>query len=156
MNAVDCRREDEVVTLVLSRQWPEAADPELRSHAESCPVCRDVIAIAPALRQDLKLLSDVQVPAAGQIWWRSAIRARADAARAAARPMVWLQAVTGAGAVGAALAGLSLVWPRVEGTLRLVMPSNGAWLQEALPLLLVVGIGLVAAPIAFYLAVPRD
>jgi hypothetical protein len=156
MNAIECTHEDDVVALVLSRRWPDAADAELRAHAESCAVCRDVIAIAPALRQDVQQLTDVQVPAAGQIWWRSAIRARADAARAAARPMVWLQAVTGAGAVGAALAGVSLVWPRIEGTVRLVMPSNGAWLQEALPLLLAVGIGVIAAPIAFYLAVPRD
>jgi hypothetical protein len=152
----DCRREDEVVALVLSGQWPEHADQPLRTHVESCAVCADVVAIAPALRQDLQQLADVQVPAAGQIWWRSAIRARADAARAAARPMVWLQAVTGAGAVGAALAAIALAWPRIEGTIRLVVPSNGAWLQEALPLLGAIAAGVVAAPIAFYLAVPRD
>jgi hypothetical protein len=156
VNALDCRHEDEVVALVLSRRWPEAADQELRRHAESCAVCRDVVAIAPALRQDTQRLAEIQVPAAGQIWWRSAIRARADAARAAARPMVWLQALTGAGAVGAAVAGVSMMWPRIEGTFRLVMPANGAGLQEALPLLLLAGVGLIAAPIAFYLAVPRD
>ena len=44
---------------------------------------------------------DHAVPAAGQVWWRSAIRARAEASRAAASPMVWLQALTGAGAAGA-------------------------------------------------------
>jgi hypothetical protein len=156
VNAIDCAREDEVVALVLSGRWPDNADEDLCRHAESCPVCGDVIAIASALRQDLQRVSDVQVPAAGQIWWRSAIRARADAARAAARPMVWLQALTGAGAVGAALAGISLAWPRIEGTFHLVIPSNSAWLQEALPLLLVAGIGLIAAPIAYYLAVPKD
>jgi hypothetical protein len=155
VNAIECSREHEVVAVVLSGRWPDACDRQLREHAEACAVCRDVVAIAPALRQDQRL-ADVQVPAAGQIWWRSAIRARAEAARAAARPMIWLQALAGAGAVGAALAGVSVAWPRIEGTVRVFMPSNGPWLQEALPLLMAVAIGVVAAPIVFYLAVPRD
>lgn len=154
MSVVDCVREHEVVAAVLSGRWPEGCDDELRSHAESCSVCRDVVAIAPVLRLDQKQLADVQVPAAGQIWWKSAIRARAEAARNAARPMVWLQAVAGAGAVGAALAGISMVWPRLEGVVRL--PFGYGSLQEAGPLLLAVGIGIVAAPIAYFLAVPRD
>jgi hypothetical protein len=155
VNTVECPREHEVVGMVLSGRWPDACDQQLREHAEACAVCRDVVAIAPALRHDQRL-ADVQVPAAGQIWWRSAIRARAEAARAAARPMIWLQALAGAGAVGAALTGVSLAWPRIEGTVRVFMPSNGPWLQEALPLLMALGIGVVAAPIVFYLAVPRD
>lgn len=155
MNAIDCTREDEVVTLVLSGRWPDEADGDLLAHAQSCAVCADVIAIVPALREDQRQLADVQVPAAGQIWWRSAIRARAEAARDAARPMVWLQAVTGAGAVGLAVAGVSAAWPRVESTFHWI-PFSAASLQDALPLLLLAGLGLVAAPIAFYLAVPRD
>ena len=155
MSAVDCRREEAVVALVLSGRWPEGADAELRAHADTCAVCADVIAIAPALRADQLQAGDVQVPAAGQIWWRSAIRARADAARAAARPMVWLQALTGAGAVGIAIAGVSAAWPRLESALRF-MPFGEVSMQDALPLLLIAGLGLVAAPIAYYLAVPRD
>lgn len=155
MNTIECTREQQVVAIVLSGRWPEACDAELQEHAADCPVCGDVVAIAPALRLDQRR-ADVQVPAAGQIWWRSAIRARADAARVAARPMIWAQALAGAGAVGAALAGISMAWPRIEGTWRLVMPSNGAWMQDALPLALAVGIGLIAAPIVFYFAVPRD
>jgi len=151
----ECAREHEVVRLVLTGRWPEGGDSELRDHAGACAVCRDVIAIAPALREDQRL-ADVQLPGAAQVWWRSAIRARAEAARAAARPMVWLQALTGAGAAGLTVAGLSMWWPRLEGTIRVILPSNGASLQESLPLLLLVGIGVIAAPIAYYLSVPRD
>ena len=155
MSAVDCVREHEVVSVVLAGRWPEGCDAELRQHAESCAVCRDVVAIAPALRANQQNTGDVQLPAAGQIWWRSALRARAESARAAARPMVWLQALAGAGATGLALAGVSAVWPRLEGMFS-AMPFKDGSLQEALPLLLIAGIGLVAAPIAFYLAVPKD
>jgi hypothetical protein len=154
VNAIDCAREHEVVAVVMSGRWPEACDPELREHASACAVCRDVVAIAPALRDDLRR-ADVQVPAAGQVWWRAAIRARADAARDAARPMIWLQALTGAGAAGLALAGVSMLWPRVQGMLQFA-PFGGSTFQEALPLVLAVGIGVVAAPIAYFLAVPRD
>jgi hypothetical protein len=154
VNTIECTREHEVVAVVLSGRWPAGCDVELREHAEHCGVCRDVIAIAPALRQDQRL-ADVHVPAAGQVWWRAAIRARADAARDAARPMIWLQAVAGAGAAGAALAGVSMIWPRIQDVFR-YMPFGGASLQEAMPLLLAVGVGVIAAPIAYFLAVPRD
>ena len=69
--------------------------------------------------------------------------------------MVWLQALTGAGAVGIAVAGVSAAWPRLESAFRF-LPFGQASIQEALPLLLIVGLGLVAAPIAYYLAVPKD
>ena len=101
---------------------------------------------------------DVHVPAAGQIWWRSAIRARAESAHTAARPMVWLHALTGAGTVGMALGGLTTAWPWLQETMRQVIPSIAPSFVTAMPvsLLLAVSAALVAAPIAFYLAVPRD
>ena len=154
MSAIDCTWEEQVVRVVLSGGWPEKADPDLRAHVNRCEVCRDVVAIAPALRADQRLVGSVQVPAAGQIWWRAAIRARADAARAAARPMVWLQALTGAGAAGLAIAGVSTAWPRVESAWQL-MPFSTSF-REGLPLLLVAGVGLLAAPLVYYLAMPRD
>ena len=104
------------------------------------------------------LSAESRVPAAGQIWWRSAIRARAESAHAAARPMVWLQALAGAGAVGLALGGLTTVWPRLQDMLRQFVPAASGSLLAALPLplILAIGVAIVAAPIAFYLAVPRD
>jgi hypothetical protein len=151
-----CAKEHDIVALVLSGRWPEDADPSLQTHASACEACRDVVAIASVLRIDREQLNQVSIPEVGRVWWRSAIRARAEAARAAERPMVWLQAVTGAGAVGAVLAGVSALWPRLAGTVRLLLPSNSASMQEVLPLLLIAAVGIVAAPIAFYLAVPRD
>ena len=84
-----------------------------------------MVAIAAALRTDREQMSDAPIPAAGQIWWRAAIRARAEAAHAAARPMVWLQAVTGAAAVGGVAAGVSMIWPRIESVFGGVLPLAG-------------------------------
>jgi hypothetical protein len=156
MSAMGCAREHDVVTLVLSGRWPEGADGSLVTHSESCATCAEVVAIASMLRVEKDQLNQVSIPAAGQVWWRSALRARADAVRAAERPMVWLQAVTGAGAVGAVLAGVSVLWPRLAGTVHQVVSSNTASMQGVLPLLFIAAIGIVAAPIAFYLAVPKD
>jgi hypothetical protein len=150
-----CTREHDVVSLVLSGRWDDS-DPALREHADGCSTCREVVAIASVLRMDRERLADVPVPAVGQVWWRSAIRARAEAAEAAARPMVWLQALTGAAAIGIVVAGISMMWPKLTATLRLALPSNGASMQEALPLLLFAVLAVIAAPIAFYLTVPRD
>ena len=104
------------------------------------------------------LAQDVRLPAAGQIWWRAAIRARAEKAHAAARPMIWLQALTGAAAVGLLFALMSMAWPRLQGAMRAVAPGMaGSFLESlSLPLLLALGAGILAAPIAFYFAVPRD
>ena len=98
--------------------------------------------------------SETRVPAAGQIWWRSAIRARGEAAHAAARPMIWLQAVVAAGAVGMVAGGATLMWPQVQQTARQLLPAmvSGA----TLPLVLAVGVAILAAPIVFFFAVPRD
>lgn len=104
------------------------------------------------------LAQDAQVPAAGQVWWRSALRARTESAHAAARPMVWLQALTCAAAVGLAVAGVAAIWPRFQELVREVVPGvSGSFVASLpLPLLLAAGVGIIAAPIAFYLAVPRD
>lgn len=156
MSGVPCGKEHDVVTLVLLGRWPESADASLVTHAETCATCAEVVAIASMLRIEKDRLNQVSIPAAGQVWWRSALRARTEAARAAERPMIWLQAVTGAGAIGAVLAGVSALWPRLAGTVHQVVSSNTASMQGVLPLLLIAGIGIVAAPIAFYLAVPKD
>ena len=153
MTPAGCSHEDDVMALVLSGRWPHGADEELCAHAESCATCRDVAAITSLLRSDRLAAADTPIPAAGQVWWRAAIRARADAARAATRPMVWLQAGLGAAAAGLIAASVSLAWPRL--TTMWGLPFGGS-LQETMPLLLAIGAGVIAAPIAFYLAVPRD
>jgi hypothetical protein len=78
-------------------------------------VCAEVAAISTLLAAERDdALRDVHVPAAGQVWWRSAIRAHAEAGRAARRPMVWLQGIAGAMALGAGAALLGLAWSSIR------------------------------------------
>ena len=163
-----CEQEPAVVQAVLGGQWPDACDQSLRDHAAACEVCREVVAIVPLLREEFTEAReaigrrDVPLPSAGQIWWRAAVHARADAARAAARPLVWGYGAAAACALGLLAAGASIVWPAIlqvfdrfgAFTARLAPAADMvmAALRAQLPIVLVVAACLIAAPVALYFA----
>ena len=167
MSDVDCRHEHDVVAAVLSGRWPHGCDEDLRGHVAGCSVCSDVTTIAGLLREDQSAgVSEVRVPAAGQVWWRSAIRARVEAAHTASRPITWMQGMAAAAIAGLAIALFSIVWPMVrEGASRVttmvgsISPGTtevaslfGTAVQQALPLLLFAGAFVIVTPIALYFA----
>jgi hypothetical protein len=161
---LECPHEHEVVSVVLSHRWPHGCDEELRIHASECEVCRDAVTVACVLQEDAQAARrDVQVPAAGQVWWRSAIRARVEAVQAAERPMTWLHGLAGACAAGLVAALISVVWPSVAAWLAArswtVSPSlveSGelfvSTMQRNLPVALAIAACVILAPIAVYLA----
>jgi hypothetical protein len=166
----DCIHEADVVAAVLSRRWDGAND-ELKQHAAECEVCGDVVAVVRMLSADQEHARyEVRVPAAGQVWWRAAVRARLEAAHAVARPLTWLHGIAGACAVGVACAVIGMAWPslremaswftfeafgtdsRVADVAALV---TGA-LQRSLPLAFVLAACIVLAPVALYFALSDD
>lgn len=95
---------------------------------------------------------EARVPAPGQVWWRAAMRSRAEAARAAERPLAWSQGLAAACAVGLAVAGAGVAWPQVVSA-ALLVAEGGRWLVP-------VAVGVVACvavvPFAVYLALSDD
>ena len=170
MSRHECSREATVVSAVLSGAWPERVEPELTAHASMCEICGEVAAVATLLRQDHEQARrDVQVPAAGQVWWRAAVRARLERAQAATQPMTWLHAITAACTVGVALAALSLAWPSIVGgalwvktQLLDVTPGGDVprlvtlALGQSLVLGLIAAACLVLAPVVLYLALSDE
>ena len=170
MSAYDCPREQEVVNAVLGGRWPDRCDESLVAHAAQCVTCREVAQVSVLLQEDVDHARiDVIVPAAGQIWWRAAVRARLESTHAATRPMTWMHAITGAVVLGAFLAALTAVWPMVPGVLNMiraigmdVLPSPEVTSALAGGLAMSVGVGLVAAailviaPLALYFAFSDD
>lgn len=164
-----CARERDVVSAVLSRRWSDADD-ELKQHAAGCDTCREVVAVAELLSADQeRARHEARVPAAGQVWWRAAVRARLEAAQAAARPLTWLHGIAGACALGLAWALLGVAWPsvremagwllsRVLGDSQVVDVAAlmTAALQKSLPLAFVVAACIVLAPVALYFALTDD
>ena len=165
-----CAREHDVVAAVLSRRWRMAHD-DLKRHADVCESCREVVAGASLLSAERdRARSEVRVPAAGQIWWRAAVRARLEAAHAAARPLTWLHGIAGACALGLAVAVAGMAWPTIRdigawlaqqvpgvdsgfGEVAVLM---GAAIQKSLPLAFIVAAFIVLAPVALYFALSDD
>jgi hypothetical protein len=161
--ATDCPREADVVEAVGFGRWPGQC-PELVAHVASCEVCADVVEVARALHGDREwLCREAQPPAAGMVWWRATIRARAEAARTATQPISVLQGVAGACIVGAAAGLVTVAWQSMHwvdriGDLAVQLESRRADIALAsrftaahgLPILLAVAAGLVLAPLAIY------
>src|SRR4051794_17757371 len=165
---VECPRETEIVEAVGFGRWPDHC-PELVAHAASCEVCRDVVEVARALHEDRdSLCREAQPPAAGMVWWRATIRARAEAARTATQPISVLQGIAGACVTGAAAGLVTLVWqsrPWIDrlGEIAMRLESGGSLAtastiaaRHGLPILAAVAAGLVLAPLALYLTLADD
>ena len=169
MSSIECTHEQRIVNAVLSGTWP-AGDDELAAHAAECSICREVAEVAVVLRADHDhSRSDVQVPVAGQVWWRSAVRARLESAQAATRPMTWLHGVTAAVTIGIMLAVIGVAWPSlVEGagwareTIVPLISNNevsgavGGVLRQTVLIAAAAGLCLVIAPVLLYFALSND
>ena len=166
---IDCDREQDVLDALAAQRWPARCDDELRAHVRTCAVCADLVHVARALLEDHDTsYQDARLPPSGVVWWRAQLRAREEDARAAARPIAFVQGV----AVSVA------VW-LVVTLLRAVPPSAvAAWKAWAIALvprftvpvpdlaraaaaapagvLLVVGAVLLLAPLAIYFAGAED
>lgn len=165
----ECAREAEVVNAVLSGAWPDRCDEALTEHASHCGICGEVAAVAGVIREanDYER-RDVQVPVAGQVWWRAAVRARLEASHAATQPMTWLHGITAALVIGVVLAVAGMAWPSVASGFDAVktvsatlLTSEAATaiagpLRMTIVIALAAGAVLVIAPIAIYLALSDE
>ena len=163
---LQCPFEQELLDAVAVRRWPERADAALREHVAACTLCSDVAEIAGAFFEDRDCArAEAVVPASSAVWWRAQIRAREEAARIAARPLLIVQAVATivAAMVAIALAPAASTW--VRGSLAalgaaefwaLPRDVSFSWILSAaayttLPLI-AVGVWVVLAPVVVYLA----
>jgi hypothetical protein len=125
--------------------------------------------VAAALHDDRESLCRKEPPAAGMVWWRATIRARAEAARAVTQPISALQGIAVACIAGLAAGFVTVVWQSVHwqdrlGDLAVSLDSRRAGIASAsalaaghgLPILIAVAAGLVLAPLALYLTLADD
>jgi hypothetical protein len=159
-----CPREQEIVDLLRSDRSTEEHADGLRAHAAECGACAEALELARLLRDDQRTLCDeAAVPAAGAVWWRATMRARAEAARTAGQPITLLQGIAAATAVGLFLGLVSAWWrtilPGGAWFVRvgeLVAPTTVGPTMGGLLILLALAAGLVVAPLAVYFATADD
>ena len=89
---IECPREQDVFEAVAAGQWPDRIEPAPLGHVAGCTICGEIVRVAPPLQDDRDIAwRAAHVPNSGLVWWRAQLRARAEAARTAARPMVVVQ-----------------------------------------------------------------
>jgi hypothetical protein len=150
----ECPHEQDVLEAVVSTRWPH----DLRTHVDLCPVCRDLATVAAALHDEGQAArSETQPPTSGQVWWRATMRTRAEAARTAARPIAVLQALSAACVVGVLAAVLTRSWTSIGQSLTSIADAlSVVAMQQTLVVGLVLGAGLVLAPLILYLVLSDD
>ena len=162
----ECSREQDVLDALSARRWPDRCDADLRAHVASCDICADLVDVATALLDDHEVAwRDARVPPSGVVWWRAQLRAREEAARAAARPLAFIQGVAASVAVWLVLALVRAVPPGYLSTWRgwvmglvpeiTVRMPDMATVTGAVPLsiLVLLAAWLLLAPVAIYFAV---
>lgn len=159
---LQCVREEDVLDALASNRWPSRCDEELWRHIQHCRVCADLAEVAQSLSDDRDVAwREARVPPAGVVWWRAQLRAREDAARAAGRPVAFVQGVAASVAVWLAVSlyrtlpgGYGVEW---RTWITVVLPSALAdvtRLASTVPLAtaVIVGASLLLAPVAIYFA----
>jgi predicted anti-sigma-YlaC factor YlaD len=143
------------------------ANSELAAHLEQCESCRDAALVVGALRNERDVAWDeAALPTSEVMWLRSQLRARAEATRVASRPIAVVQALGVACAIGAvaAIIGTTFWWLRswvvwLGDAAALVASAPSTFEMATLAsrgILLAVGVWLVLAPVAVYLAAIED
>jgi hypothetical protein len=150
-----CDREAEILDALESGRSPASFGDELRTHAAGCAACQDLIDVAGAVLDDRRaLMREAVLPGSGVMWWRTTMRARQEAARAAMRTARLVQVTL---VVVAVLVAFALLGPRVApGDLKALFTASAfSLLGFGVPLLAFVA-WLILAPVAVYFVLSEE
>jgi len=127
---------------------------ECQCDKSDCPQCGPLVALAEEIRLEFeRTRAEARVPTPEIVWWRAQMRAREEAARKAARPILLTQALAMAALLGLliSLAG-RLTLPSLSFPDASPLPAGGPLLY----LSVAAACCLVIAPIAVYFVLARD
>ena len=120
-----------------------------------CQECAEAAVLAKLVREEFELTQhQARVPTPEIVWWRAQMRAREEAERAAARPILLSQALAIAALIGllVSVAGRltlpAILWSEA-------VPAAGTALP-VLTIAIVAACCLLIAPVAVYFALSRD
>lgn len=150
MSANVCHREDELLE-ALERGF---IGPELDTHTAACTSCSELRLVASAfLDESREAILEAPIPSSGTMLWRMHMRARHDAEATARRSLLIGQAASLLVALTlvAAFFGSDMAFfgSGIAGQLRNLVAA----ISVSTPLLLALGMLLLTAPIAGWVAV---
>lgn len=87
-----CPRDSEIESMLLQGHWPHACDPELRTHIDACPQCRQQVLLAHTFQSArTQAVQAATVPHPGLLWWKAQLLRRNAALRQVGRPVTTAQ-----------------------------------------------------------------
>jgi hypothetical protein len=157
---IECPRESDVLDALASQRWPDRVDRELADHVASCDICKDILVVAAAMREDRDAAwQEASLPSSGQVWWRAEMRARQEAIREASRPITVAYGVAALAALVVIVAASWFAWPAVHelaSSVASIKASESVSSPLTVPLLVALGAILVVAPVALYLVLSDE
>jgi hypothetical protein len=119
-----------------------------------CPECGPLVALAEQIRREFtQTQQQARVPTPEIVWWRAQMRAREEATRTAAGPIVFTQALAVAALIGLLVS--------VAGRLTLPVMSWAGFPElptglPIAPIAIAAACWVIIAPAALYFAFSRD
>jgi len=87
-----CLRDSEIKSMLLHGHWPHACNPELRTHIDACPQCRQQVLLAHTFQNArTQAVQAATVPHPGLLWWKAQLLRRNAALRQVGRPVTTAQ-----------------------------------------------------------------
>ena len=165
MTAIRCSHEARLWEALVSGQWPQACESELRDDVAACRECSELALVATSIAVDRhETESAASVPPSGAIWWRMQMRMERESKQAAARTVRRAHSAIVALTVGSLVLLLAMTSLLRAGWMWLAsaLPKAGdvATLLPATPpltIVILVSVTLaVITPVALYLAVAEE
>lgn len=167
MNLRGCSFEKDLVQALKAGHWPDGCARELRTHANGCELCRELILVTQTFQRARS--ESIHTAPAGSpdlLWWRAQLRRRNAAARRVGRPITIAQTFAWLTSLLVAIVfvasqynhglGWASWWPEITPSkvLHLLSANVGNWNL----LLFLPGLGAVAvlSGIVLYLASERS
>lgn len=119
-----------------------------------CPECGPLVALAEEIHREFeRTRQHARLPTPEIVWWRAQMRAREEAARAAARPILFTQALAVAALIGLLVSVVGrLTLPVMSWAGMSDLPAR----LPLIPIAIAAVCWLIVAPAALYFAFSRD
>ncbi|HEX4321693.1 MAG TPA: hypothetical protein VHZ52_12355 [Acidobacteriaceae bacterium] len=101
MTLLTCQHEAEIRRLLQLGHWPQSCTADLRTHAETCRACGDLVLLTQAFQgaravsirnsEERQAELGSSLPAPGVLWWRAQLRRRNAAVKQIQRPILGAQ-----------------------------------------------------------------
>lgn len=100
MKGTSCEKENLLLGALRSGAWT----PEIRAHAQECPVCSDLALVDEFLQNEAGLTAPIALPEPSLVWWKAQIAIKKRAMGRATRP------VQAAQVMACFVSAIALIW----------------------------------------------